>query len=159
MKMLTLLKTALSSLSIIFEIKQLNTSENSTKIIIEILSYLMKLVNFAPEESVICVKILLKYLFGQNFLARRNEYEIFIKKSFYIHDLDSLAEMFDMMKQFSSYKSMDINVDLKSYIKLFEPMVINCLKVQYLKFFCFFLSNGCYILIAALHKIQFSYTI
>lgn len=131
--MLTLLRRALSSLSIIFEIKQLNTSENSTKIIIEILSYLMKLVNFAPEETVICIKILLKYLFGQNFLARRNEFEIFIKKSFSINDLDSLAEMFDLMKEFSLYKSMDVNVDLKSYIKLFEPMVIHCLKVS----FCF----------------------
>lgn len=131
--MLTLLKIALSSLSIIFEIKQLNTSENSTKIIIEILSYLMKLVNFAPEESVICVKILLKYLFGQNFLARTNNYEIFINKKFYIQDLDSSTEMFDLIKEFSSYKSMDINVDLKSYIKLFEPMVINCLKVSPIK--------------------------
>lgn len=131
MKMLILLRRALSSLSIIFEIKQLNTSENSTKIIIEILSYLMKLVNFAPEETVICIKILLKYLFGQNFLARRNEFDIFIKKSFYIKDLDSLTEMFDSMKEFSSYKSMDVNVDLKSYIKLFEPVVIHCLKVSF----------------------------
>lgn len=129
--MLILLRKALSSLSIIFEIKQLNTSENSTKIIIEILSYLMKLVNFAPEETVICIKILLKYLFGQNFLARRNEFDIFIEKSFYIKDLDSLTEMFDSMKEFSSYKSMDVNVDLKSYIKLFEPVVIHCLKVSF----------------------------
>lgn len=130
--MLSLLKKSLSSLSIIFEIKQLNTSENSTKIIIEILSYLMKLINFAPEESVICIKILLKYLFGQNFLARRNEFDYFINKSFYVNDLDSLAEMFDLMKEFSSYKSMEINVDLKSYIKLFEPMVIHCLKVSFI---------------------------
>lgn len=130
--MLSLLKKSLSSLSIIFEIKQLNTSENSTKIIIEILSYLMKLINFAPEESVICIKNLLKYLFGQNFLARRNEFDYFINKSFYVNDLDSLAEMFDLMKEFSSYKSMEINVDLKSYIKLFEPMVIHCLKVSFI---------------------------
>ncbi|XP_054734101.1 uncharacterized protein LOC129241666 [Anastrepha obliqua] len=55
------------------------------KLIEEILQYLSKLVNYAPDECIACLRQLLKYLFGQNYgNQQRDYYATFIRPYFVV---------------------------------------------------------------------------
>lgn len=48
------------------------TTTLTLRLIEEILHYLSRLINFAPEECVLCLRQLLKYLFGRNYASGRH---------------------------------------------------------------------------------------
>lgn len=59
-------------------------------------------------------------------------YDFYLNKSFTSQNEDAMIELFEYTKEFYSHKSTDIDgtkVDLGNYIKMFEPMVIYCLKL------------------------------
>lgn len=130
LKLFGLLKTVLYSLSTALELKLIENLTTSIRFIEEVLAYLKTIIVHVPKKSVICTRALLKYLFGRNFIKRRQNYDFYLTKSFRLTDEDGMIEFFDYTKDFYTYKpSDDMNADLGSYIKLFEPMVIYCLKL------------------------------
>lgn len=65
---------------------------------------------------------------------RRQNYDFFLNKTFTTRSEDAMIELFEYIKEFYFHKPSDLaigdtRVDLGSYIKFFEPMVIYCLKL------------------------------
>ncbi|XP_055389254.1 protein PFC0760c isoform X2 [Condylostylus longicornis] len=56
-----------------------NIQFTDIKIIEEILQYLTTLINYQPVECIMCLRQLLKFLFGNNYASRKTDYEKFIK--------------------------------------------------------------------------------
>lgn len=160
---MNLLKTCLHSLAVIFEIKLPEEISDSIKLIEEVLIYLSTLINFVPKRCVICIKQMLKYMFYMNFVCRTKQYEYFTENLFEVNDTAKVLNLFVVVKRFFAYKPFTMAADaddasdattinnsggtnlfqsdklsnLSNHIKLFEPIVIRCLKVSLL----FFLLN------------------
>lgn len=157
---MNLLKTCLHSLAVIFEIKLPEEISDSIKLIEEVLIYLSTLINFVPKRCVICIKQMLKYMFYMNYVCRTKQYEYFTENLFEVNDTAKVLNLFVVVKRFSAYKqymacaddgissssdASSINsssgtnlfqsdkfTNLSNHIKLFEPIVIRCLKVRVL---------------------------
>ena len=160
--MMTLLKTCLRSLAIILEIKLPGEISDSIKLIEEVLTYLSALINFVPKRCIICLKQTLKYMFYMNYICRAKHYEHFATNEhvFEINDSDAVLVTFDIVKKFSLFKPQNVLQsiikqsqlqsneskslpslqklptdklgDLAVHIKMFEPIVLRCLKVSLL---------------------------
>lgn len=165
--MLHFLKTSLKSLSILLEIHLASDQTESIKLIEEILQYLQTFLNFVPRKCVICIKQLLKFMFSMNFINRRYKYECLLNEEF--RKSSNVKIIFEYLKTFKHFGETDSGKisnegeqkvattpsrlmgklasssnESKSMgntnIKLFESIVIQCLKV-FIKIILFEFSN------------------
>lgn len=155
-KMFTLLKTCLRSMAILIEIMPLKDHSETESVLFfeEILTYIKTCINYVPKKCVICIEQLLKYMFSMN-LASQNMQSAF----FNFHHLRemSTSSIFEALMALKSPPALSAKSptepasastgskfisflaapspeksknsgDDKS-IKIFEPLVIQCLKV------------------------------
>lgn len=124
-----LLSTTLNSLIVILEIKVPEPTSNPIKLIEETLLYLSTSINYAPMESVIAIRQLLKYMFSMNLRCRTADFEYLasnvIGKECNGCDMDDMATMLRNLSTSSTSASSENVV----HILLFKPIVIRCLKV------------------------------
>lgn len=123
------------------EIKLPAEISDSIKLIEEVLSYLSALINFAPIQCVICVKQMLKYMFRMNYTCRVEQYKQFDDLPNTLTELDYISAVFQTARKFS-YDSFAILLptavtnNIGAHIKVFQPIVLRCLKVsRYIDFF------------------------
>lgn len=130
-KLFDLLRSTISSLWRLLEIKNITTMTNGFKFIEEVLRYLMTFLPYEPEWCVRCTKYLLRFLFTCNFVNRTADVEYFRRSadSLSLHDSDACREFFDQYYDFHKCKAITSTTDLGNYIKQFEQMVIACLKI------------------------------
>lgn len=169
--MMALLCTCLNALAVLLEIQLPSEISESIKLIEESLTYLATLINFAPTESINCVRQLLKFMFKMNFVSRADQYAYLIENRFLTTaEGEGENEVFARVRElhrfqsgggdiFSSRRpseagsmsSSPLSTPLKlvgiassglstaadakrmengGNIKLFEPVVIQCLKVS-----------------------------
>lgn len=130
-----LLQTCLHSLAVMLEIKLPAEMSDSIKLIEEVLSYLSALINFAPLQCVVCVKQMLKYMFGMNYTCRVEQYQQFDDLPNTSTELDHISATFEMARKFS-YDSFAVlqptaaTNNIGVHIKVFQPIVLRCLKVS-----------------------------
>lgn len=151
--MILLLKTCLRSLSVLLEIYPISDHSESIKLIEEILQYLLTFMNFTPRKCVICIKQLLKFMFAINYISIRYKYECLLKDDFgsnknvnivfeYLRGLKNInesgseasgneASSSTRLTAKPTAASSDTKSLANSNIKLFEPIVIQCLKVRF----------------------------
>lgn len=124
-----LLSTTLNSLIVILEIKVPEPTSNPIKLIEETLLYLSTLINYAPMESVIAIRQLLKYMFSMNLRCRTADFEFLasnvIEKECKGCEMDDVTNMLRNLSTSSTNASSENAV----HILLFKPIVIRCLKV------------------------------
>lgn len=144
---LELLATTINTLSLCIEFKEnpIPTSSTATstsafpeadtihhrvimKLMEEVLQYLNILIDYAPIESIECLRQLQKFMFKRNLASNLNgEYKMFyeIYKNGIINGIH--YELFRTSLQ-NEYSSIDEK--FAKNIKLFEPMVVYCLTVS-----------------------------
>lgn len=122
-----LLSTTLNSFIVILEIK---IKSNPIKLIEETLTYLSTLINYAPMESVIVIRQLLKYMFSTNIRSRTTDFEFLarniIENECYECDVSDVTTTLRNLSNSSTTSSENA-----VHILLFKPIVIRCLKVSY----------------------------
>lgn len=157
---MSLLQTCLHSLAVMLEIKLPAEISDSIKLIEEVLSYLSALINFAPIQCVICVKQMLKYMFRMNYTCRVEQYKQFDDLPNTLTELDYISAIFQTARKFS-YDSFAILLptavtnNIGAHIKVFQPIVLRCLKVSgYIDFFFGVLDHSCAINIYMLRRVK-----
>lgn len=101
------------------------------KLIDEILQYLNILIDYAPIESIECLRQLQKFMFKRNLGSYvHGEYRKFneVYKNGIIHGTHK--EIFRIVRASLSNESSSIDEKFAKDIKLFEPMVVYCLTVS-----------------------------
>lgn len=139
-RLMTLLKTCLTSLGTLMEVSTPQDYTKSLKFIEELISYLSGLINVLPVESIICLKQMLKFSFGANFIAKRNYYKYFMEmiEADNVQSIE-LKNVVAAVNEFWKFARLDTqhlqikHLDFQN-IKLFEPLVIQCLRVNYKTF-------------------------
>lgn len=128
--MIQLLETLLISINRTLEIKSITNiiMTNGTKFVQEVLGYLQSLFNFSPKLCIKTTKCLLVFHFGHNYKDRRLEYENIIQKS--EKELHLIGDFGLSKNELMTVVLIDgSKLDYSSYIKYFEPIVIQCLKL------------------------------
>ncbi|KAG4067967.1 hypothetical protein HA402_010653 [Bradysia odoriphaga] len=124
-----LLSTTLNSLIVILEIKVPESTSNPIKLIEETLLYLSTLIDYAPMESVIAIRQLLKYMFSTNLRCRTADFGYLagnvIEKECNGCEMDDVTTMLRNLSISSTSTSSENVV----HILLFKPIVIRCLKI------------------------------
>lgn len=151
-KLFALLNACLQTLASLLEI--IGPSYQTVAFFDELLSYLKSFLHYVPEKCVICIKQLIKYMFSTTYTNRKEQYEILFNCP-----QASAKEIFDSVENFRKFNETNKNrVEVPSpsenttsnlinllaststpekhkaksntkNIKLFEPIVIQCLKV------------------------------
>lgn len=157
-KLFALLNVCLDTLAVLLEI--IDSSFQSIPFFDELLSYLKTFLQFASEKCVICIRQLIKYMFSMTYPSRKEHYkgflnctqsstnEVFAGLESYrmyeetpvkINRSDSItsesagSKLMNLLGSTSTPEKRKANNSHKN-IKLFEPIVIQCLKVK--KSFC-----------------------
>lgn len=130
-KLFGLLRTTITSLWRVLEIKSIATMTNGFKFIEEVLRYLITFLPYEPEHCVRCTKFLLRFLFASNYVNRLDDVDYFRKTSqiLSLSDVAGCQGFLDRYYEFCKGKTVISVSDLGSYIKQFEQMVIACLKI------------------------------
>lgn len=152
-KMFTLLKTGLRTVAILLEIMPFCDQNDSNAFFDEILTYIKTFIIYVPKTCVICIEQLLKFMFSMNFASRNmdnvtldakhsnqlNASEIFeslkVLKSPPILTAKSPSEPTSsstgskLIGFLASTPEKTKSTEDKN-IKVFEPLVIQCLKVN-----------------------------
>lgn len=125
-----LLATTLNSLIVILEIKIPEPTSNPIKLIEESLLYLSTLINYAPMESVIAIRQLLKYMFSMNLRCRTADFE-FLAKNIIDNEcaVCEISDVTTVLRNLSA-SSTGSSGENAVHILLFKPVVIRCLKVR-----------------------------
>lgn len=189
-KMFSLLKVCLQSMAILLEFTPFNEYEDRTSVLIdEMLSYLKIFISFLPKKSVICLEQLLKFMFSINIASQKNRQfrvvdcqhlgemetsEIFNSlediqsptllpsKAFNIPTTFNNPTGSKLINFLASTSSVDKpkNSTEDKGIKIFEPLVINCLKVRIIPFYYFHISfYGFLFRSQAFYEVRFKCTI
>lgn len=125
-----LLSTTLNSLIVILEIKIPEPTSNPIKLIEETLTYLFTLINYAPMESVIAIRQLLKYMFSMNLRSRTVDFEFLARNVVGNGCLGcDMSEVTQVLRNLS-VSSTGAAAENAVHILLFKPIVIRCLKVS-----------------------------
>ncbi|XP_062536055.1 huntingtin [Armigeres subalbatus] len=130
-KFFGLLRTTITSLWRILEIKNISSMTNGFKFIEEVLRYLITFLPYEPEHCVRCTRFLLRFLFSCNYANRLEDVAYFreASQSLSLSDAVECRKFFDRYYEFCKCKNITSVSDLGSYIKQFEQMVIACLKI------------------------------
>lgn len=125
-----LLRTTLNSFIVMLEIKVAEPNSNPIKLIEEALIYLPTLINYAPKESVVVIRQLLKYMFSTNPISRTSDFE-FLAKNVIANDCSGcdVAEVTTVLRNLSNLSAT--STENAVHISLFKPIVIRCLKVSW----------------------------
>lgn len=158
-KMFSLLKVCLKSMAILLEVKPFYEYEDRSSLLIdELLGYLKVFIGFVPKKSVICLEQLLKFMFSINIASRENQFcvvdfqrlgEMETSELFnYLEKLQSPpllpakalnnqstsgSKLINFLASTSSVDKAKNSTEDKG-IKIFEPLVIHCLKVGIISF-------------------------
>lgn len=130
-----LLSTTLNSLIVILEIKIPEPTSNPIKLIEEALMYLSTLINYAPMESVIAIRQLLKYMFSMNLRSRTSDFE-FLARNIIENECTGckISDVTTVLRNLS-ISTTGSSGENAVHILLFKPVVIRCLKVSGSRFF------------------------
>lgn len=124
-KLLNLLRMSMKTLCLCLELNPINSISQTTKLIEELMSYCMVLVNWEPKLAIKCVHHMFKYFFEQSFYFQKGSFETFYKNSTL-----SNSEVVAKVAEFNQMKQGQFYHEEIGLLKLFEPMVINSLKVR-----------------------------
>lgn len=154
-KMFSLLKVCLKSMAILLEVTPFHEYEDrSSSLIDELLGYLKTFISFVPKKSVICLEQLLKFMFSINIASREDQFRIFdcqylgkMESSQIFNSSEKLqsppllpakalnnsstngSKLINFLASTSSADKAKNSTEDKG-IKIFEPLVIHCLKVK-----------------------------
>lgn len=93
----------------------------------EIVTYMVQLHSFQPEDCIVTTKVLLKFLFKRNFINRKRDLQAIIDFA----EKDDAAGVFESFENFSSFDSVEIvqENNFEHSIKQFDPLVIQGLRL------------------------------
>lgn len=126
-----LLRNVLRSLHALLELKSPVATRDPIKLIEELLGYMGTVLPYASHETIGCVQHLLRFMFARNFACRHAEYAWFVRNALKCETALSMAERFAVLRQFLKNWSCESDTPtmLGLNIKIFEPMVIQCMKL------------------------------
>lgn len=136
--MLNLLRQCLRTLNVLLELKSPVATKDPLKLIEELLTYLNSMLMFAPLESVQTIQHLLRFMLARNYAVRLEDYTRFMQLVWTRGDpADGFTRLRQLWTLGDEHRGADyVPAALGTNIKLFEPMVIRCLKVsRYGKFY------------------------
>lgn len=140
-----LLRNILAVLNVLLELKSPVATREPIKLIEELLGYLGTVLPYAAHETVACVQHLMRFMFARNYACRYDEYAWFVRnaENAALTNADGnesdtngdttvdMVERFAVMRQF--LKNLFVDTDtptmLGMNIKIFEPIVIQCMKL------------------------------
>lgn len=130
--MMGLLQHCLRTLNVLLELKSPVATKDPLKLIADVLLYLNSMLMFAPLESVQTIQHLLRFMLARNYAVQLEEYS---RMRHLVWTPGDATDRFGRLKQLWTLDDDHRNVEhqpaaLGSNIKLFEPMVIRCLKVE-----------------------------
>ncbi|XP_053685344.1 huntingtin isoform X2 [Sabethes cyaneus] len=130
-KLFGLLRSTISSLWRLLEVKNISSMTNGFKFIEEVLRYLVVFLPYEPEACVQCTRYLLRFLFGGNYINRVQELAYFHKASevLSLTNAEECRIFLDRYYDFCKLKATTAVADLGNYIKQFEQVVIACLQL------------------------------
>ncbi|XP_058457032.1 huntingtin [Malaya genurostris] len=130
-KLFELLRTSIVSLWRLLEEKSLSTMIHGYKFMEEVFRYLIVFLPYEPERCIQCTKRLLRFLFSNNSINRRRELAYFrgAGETLSLADQDGCLRFVESYREFCSYKCPNPIADLVNYVKLFEQIVVACLKI------------------------------
>lgn len=158
-KMFSLLKVCLRSMAILLEVTPFYEYEDKSSLLIdELLGCLKTFISFVPKQSVICLEQLLKFMFSINIASRENQFRVVdcqhlseMETSEIFNSLEKLqsppllpakglnnpsttgSKLINFLASTSSADKVKNSTEDKG-IKIFEPLVIHCLKVRIIPF-------------------------
>lgn len=129
--MFALLRNVLRSLHCVLELKSPVATREPIRLIEELLGYLGAVLPYATHEAIGCVQHLLRFMFARNYACRHDEYAWFVRNAGKGPAMLPAAERFAMLRQFQCNGACEADTPtmLGLNIKLFEPMVIQCMKL------------------------------
>lgn len=150
-KLFGLMEVCLSALAMLLDIVEFISTTEMTTFISEMLTYIRAMVTHMPQPSIVCIKQLIKLMFSMNYRNRQLEKNLYDLRK--VYEL-SETEIFEYFYSFQTIvtvpakrpvettpsKSTLINFLASTpekstkfieagNIKIFEPLVIQCLKV------------------------------
>lgn len=149
------MECCLSALAILLEIVEFSSIADLTTFVNEMLTYIRSMIAYVPEQSILCIKQLIKIIFSMNYQNRKLSQNLYDFRK--VYDLPE-AEIFEYLTSFktivatlpptkqptdtnqsktntlinflASATPEKTNKPIESNnIKIFEPLVIHCLKV------------------------------
>uniref|UniRef100_A0AAG5CW14 Huntingtin n=1 Tax=Anopheles atroparvus TaxID=41427 RepID=A0AAG5CW14_ANOAO len=129
-KLFDYLRAALEALWTLLEMKTLSTMTNGMKFLEEVLCYVQSFLTLQPDHCIRCTRFLLRFIFHANYVNRTAEVAYFRRASL-ADDLPRMPseEFFVRYFDFCKAKSKPVLAEVGAYVKLFEPLVITCLKI------------------------------
>uniref|UniRef100_A0A182QCB2 Huntingtin n=1 Tax=Anopheles farauti TaxID=69004 RepID=A0A182QCB2_9DIPT len=129
-KLFDCLRASIEALWTLLEMKSLSTMTNGMKFVEEVLRYLQSFLTLEPEHCIRCTRYLLRFIFHANYVNRTAEVSFFRRAS-HSEDTTGVAseEFFRRYYDFCKAKAKPITSEIGAFVKLFEPLVIACLKI------------------------------
>uniref|UniRef100_A0A182NCJ2 Huntingtin n=1 Tax=Anopheles dirus TaxID=7168 RepID=A0A182NCJ2_9DIPT len=129
-KLFDCLRASIEALWTLLEMKSLSTMTNGMKFVEEVLRYLQSFLSIEPDHCIRCTRYLLRFIFHANYVNRTAEVSFFHRVS-QSEDAAGIAteEFFRRYYDFCKAKAKPITSEIGTFVKLFEPLVIACLKI------------------------------
>uniref|UniRef100_A0A182YG60 Uncharacterized protein n=1 Tax=Anopheles stephensi TaxID=30069 RepID=A0A182YG60_ANOST len=129
-KLFECLRASLEALWTLLEMKSLSAMTNGQKFVEEVLQYLQTFLTLEPDHCIRCTRFLLRFIFHANYINRTAEVAYFRKVSLSEDPLEVASEeFFGRYYDFCKAKSKPTAPEIGAFVKLFEPLVITCLKI------------------------------
>uniref|UniRef100_A0A182JQB4 Huntingtin n=1 Tax=Anopheles christyi TaxID=43041 RepID=A0A182JQB4_9DIPT len=129
-KLFDCLRASIEALWTLMEMKSLSAMTNGMKFVEEVLRYLQTFLALEPDHCVRCTRYLLRFIFHANYTNRTAEVAYFRKASLSEDPIDVASEeFFGRYYDFCKTKAKPITPEIGAFVKLFEPLVITCLKI------------------------------
>ncbi|XP_053669287.1 huntingtin [Anopheles marshallii] len=130
-KLFDCLRASMAALWTLLEMKSLSAMTNGLKFVEEVLRYLQTFITLEPDHCVQCTRYLLRFIFHVNYVNRSTEVSFFHKVSLSEDPIEVVTseEFFGRYYDFCKAKSKPLTPEIGGFVKLFEPLVINCLKM------------------------------
>uniref|UniRef100_A0A2M4A9U2 Huntingtin n=1 Tax=Anopheles triannulatus TaxID=58253 RepID=A0A2M4A9U2_9DIPT len=129
-KVFECLRVSIKALWTLLEMKSISTMTNGMKFVEEVLRYLHSFIALEPEHCVRCTRFLLKFIFQCNFVNRSAEISFFQRATETSEGSEVISkEFYARYYEFCKPKHKAIPFEIGGYVKLFEPLVITCLKM------------------------------
>ncbi|XP_052866006.1 huntingtin [Anopheles cruzii] len=129
-KLFSCLQGSIRALWTLLEMKSLSTMANGMKFVEEALRYLQSFLTYEPEYCIVCTRFLLKFIFHTNHVNRTADISFFKEISILQEPSEAASrEFYARYYDFCKAKSKSATPETGAYVKLFEPLVIACLKM------------------------------
>nr|XP_040221323.2 huntingtin [Anopheles coluzzii] len=129
-KLFDCLRAATEALWTLLELKSLSAMTNGMKFVEEVLRYLQTFLSLEPDHCVRCARFLLRFVFHANYTNRTAEVTYFRQASLAeAPNAVASEEFFARYYDFCKTKAKPITPEIGAFVKLFEPLVITCLKL------------------------------